>query len=94
MRVLRRTRPSRVGCGSSAARRRLLHASGSGVEPAEDVADDLAAEAPLPSLALLIRLHQRGVVLSRTDVDRFEREWDERDDDQTPAAAGARARGR
>jgi len=34
MRVSRRTRPSQVGCGASAARRRLFHAQESNAPPA------------------------------------------------------------
>jgi hypothetical protein len=33
MRVTRRTRPSQVGCGASAARRRLLHAQANDFPP-------------------------------------------------------------
>jgi hypothetical protein len=93
MRVIRRTRPSQVGCGSSVARRRLLHAKG----PVEELGP---AEPALPSLMLLVRLSQQGVPLNNTGV-RVSTDWrtQERDQatsegDQSRILAGSSARGR
>ena len=79
MRVIRRTRPSQVGCGSSVARRRLLHASGTFD----------TREVPLPSLMLLVRLNAQGTPLTRLVPP--VRDEDDRDETQTAVLVGSSA---
>jgi hypothetical protein len=92
MRVIRRTRPSRVGCGSSVARRRLLHASGSTEETT-------TSESSLPSLMLLVRLNQQRVPLTQIGSpahawsQKQEQESKDGDGIQSRELAGSSARG-
>ena len=52
MRVTRRTRPSQIGCGPSAARRRLLHAQARVAPPALEA----RGQTSLADLSLVIQL--------------------------------------
>lgn len=73
MRMIRRTRPSQVGCGASVARRRLQHSSSSPATPAAD-------EAAVSPLARLVPIDARDLAgigdrwadLSDTEPARFQ----------------------
>ncbi len=87
MRVSRRTRPSHVGCGASAARRRLFHAQASASSPALESHDPVT----MADLSMVIQLD-----LSRTGgtAVRPEHQTRARDlEDQVLIVAGSSRRG-
>ena len=87
MRVTRRARPSQVGCGASAARRRLLHAHVSDSPPALEPGDQVS----MNDLSMVIQLDFFSA--REMSIEPAQRIGADRLENQVPLMAGASARG-
>jgi hypothetical protein len=87
MRVTRRTRPSQVGCGASAARRRLFHAQANASPPALDFRGPVSKA----ELSMVIQIDRFDA--GETPTRRAQRTGADGLEDQVLVVAGSSPRG-